>query len=364
MTVQGSRVDALVDCFARHGSAALIANLSTRVERLDLNGHVFPITINDGGRPGNCYICNPVTGYTDYAIEETRNFVSHPLLRRGLVGLIRATAPVLRATGLDRSVHVNNWLFSTNPAPDIDRATAAAMRDGLVARFPAHGLLIRSLNTYADQAALDALGAEGFTLLPSRQIYLFDGCATGAATKDMKRDRALLRKTPLQMVGNDGFGPGDFEQSARLYAQLYLDKYTALNPQYTATFLAEMHRAGLLCMEGFRDADGRLAAVGGRFVYGRTLTQPLLGYDTSRPQKDGLYRLITATAQRDAMDEGLLFNMSAGAAGFKRLRGAVPAVEYSAVYTRHLPGGQRRATAVISGLLTRIGIPLLQRFEL
>ncbi len=243
------------------------------------------------------------------------------------------------------------------------------MRESLTARFPDHAILLRSLNTYADGAALEALRAEGFQLVPSRQVYLFDGREPPRPSVDMKRDARLLRTTPpLTTVGNAAFTPHDYVRCAELYRLLYLQKYTPpLNPQYTAAFIAEMHRRGLIHLEGLRGKDGDLVAFGGRFQYGQTLTQPpLLGYDTGRPQKDGLYRLITAMAQHSATEQGLLFNMSAGgAAGFKRHRGAVPAIEYSALYVRHMPPLRHRlALRAVTGILSGIGVPLLQRFEL
>lgn len=364
MTEGAPRLGAFVDCFNRHPVEGLIRNLTTHVAQLDVAGQAFPITVNEGNQSGNCYICDPVTGYIDYAVEETRNFATNPLLRIGLTNMIRAAAVVVRASGLDRAVHVNNWLFSTNPAPAITDTTASALRDQLVARFAGHAIILRSLNTYSDKSALGALIDAGFHVLPSRQIYLFDGRAPVRLSKDMKNDRALLRKTSLEEISNDAFAPADYARCIRLYEQLYLEKYTPLNPQYTATYLAEAHKLGILQLQGLRCADGTLVAVGGRFQYGHTLTQPLLGYDTTLPQKEGLYRLITAMAQRDAMAKGLLFNMSAGAAAFKRNRCAVPAIEYSAVYIRHLSYRRRIATHTVAKVLSAVGVPLLKRYEL
>ena len=120
----------------------------------------------------------------------------------------------------------------------------------------------------------------------------------------------------------------------------------------------------MLTLQGLRSATGELVAVGGRFQYAHTLTQPLLGYDTTRPQSEGLYRLITHIAQRDAKTEGLLFNMSAGAAGFKRNRCAVPAIEFSAVYTRHLSRKRRMAVRCVASILSGVGVPILKRYKL
>ena len=353
-----------VDLFTQQPVHRLIANLSTQVETIDLAGQSVPMTVNDGAGQGNCYICDPVTGYIDYAIEEKRNFVNQPLLRQALTGLIRCASPLVRATGLSQGVQVNNWLFSTNPAPRIDRSAAAAMRDDLTARFPGHAILLRSLNTYADAVTLGATAAEGYLLIPSRQIYLFDGRIAQPLSRDMRNDRRLLRKTSYDIVPNDGFVAEDYVRCAGLYDLLYLEKYTPLNPQYTAGFISQMHQRGLLELEGLRDANGTLVAFGGRFQIGHTLTQPLLGYDTALPQQHGLYRMITAMAQQAALDRGLLFNMSAGAAGFKRHRRAVPAIEYSAVYARHLPMRRQIALRAVAAVLSGVGVPLLQRYQL
>lgn len=359
------KVRAFVEGFRENSVPALIKNLRTQVALTKIAGRAYPITLNDGGDPGNCYIANPVTGYIDYALDETRNFAATPMLRQAIGGVIRASAPLVRATGLDNAVHVNNWLFSTNPAPDLDRETAEHIRDEMIARYSDKAVIIRSLNTIADAGSLATCKAAGFRLLPSRQIYIFqpDSARQGMTTA-MKQDRAKLRNTPYHWVGNDAFVDNDYARCAELYGLLYLRKYTPLNPQYTGAYVRQMHHRGLMELQGFRDQDGKLIAVTGLFENGNTLTQPIVGYDTGLPQKDGLYRMVMALAQDHALKKGLFFNMSAGAAEFKRRRGAVPAIEYSAVYVDHLARSRRWSCYAVETLLRRIGVPILQRFEL
>jgi hypothetical protein len=355
-----------VAIFQRNPAPELIGNLVTEVGQITVAGRVYPITLNGRGEEGNCYICNPVTGYIDYAIDETRNFAAHPALRRMVRGLIRGLSPLVRASGLDHQVQINNWLFSTNPVPRLDRSAAAEMRAQLVRDYPDRALVLRSLNELADCASLEALQAEGFVLLPARQVYIFSGeSEEGRVSPNRRRDLQALARTALTLVENEDFCEADYEGCARLYAQLYLEKYTALNPQYTGLFIAEMHRAGLLRLRGLRNPeDGRLLAVTGMFENGRTLTQPIVGYDTARPMGEGLYRMVMAMAQEHAQDEGLFFNMSAGAAAFKRHRQARPVIEYTAVFVEHLPRVQRFAVAMMALVLRRVGVPLLRRFEL
>ncbi|HXR93366.1 MAG TPA: hypothetical protein VN750_24120, partial [Steroidobacteraceae bacterium] len=78
----------------------------------------------------------------------------------------------------------------------------------------------------------------------------------------------------------------------------------------------------------------------------------------------GLYRLLMATVYEQAAVRSSRINLSAGAAQFKRLRGGVGTIEYSAVYTRHLPANRRRAVGLLGMLARRIGEPCMRRFKL
>jgi hypothetical protein len=356
-------VEAFVQLFNEVPVRDLVRNLTVAVQTFVIAGRSFPLTLNDRSEAPNCYICCPSSAYIDYAIDETRNFVSSPLLQRAIRMLIGLCAPLVRASGLDHQVQVNNWLYSTNPVPLLDPRVVTEMRDDLTARFPDRAVLIRSLNEIADPSTIAALKAEGFRMLAARQIYIFAGRGS-AMTNDMKRDRKLLRTTPFERVGDADFTEVDYARAEALYRKLYLDKYTPLNPHYTARYIGEMHRRGILKLAGLRRPSGELVAVAALSRNGRTLTQPIVGYDTSLPVSEGLYRMMMAIAQDHATAHGLFFNMSAGAAAFKRLRGAVSTVEYNAVYAGHLPRRQRAAVRIMEFVLAKIGIPLLRRFEL
>ena len=97
---------------------------------------------------------------------------------------------------------------------------------------------------------------------------------------------------------------------------------------------------------------------------GGLLTAPVVGYRTDLPKRLGLYRMLMALAMAEAAARHLSFNISAGAAGFKRSRGALPAIEYTAAFVAHLPLRERLATALLSGLLNAIGVPIMRRHAL
>ena len=91
---------------------------------------------------------------------------------------------------------------------------------------------------------------------------------------------------------------------------------------------------------------------------------PLLGYDTSLPRSLGLYRMLSALSSDDALLRRALVHDSAGVSEFKQNRGAVPCLEHLAVFDRHLPRVRRAPWRALRLLMDRVGVPLIERFDL
>jgi len=338
-----------------------IANLDAEVHCIDAGPHALPVTLSSP-REGNAWVVSPATTYGRYAVEESERLAprwARPPLRAATAWATRE----MKATGLDRGVSVNNWLLSTNMYPPLEASMVATLRDRCIGRWPASALWLRSLNRVQHGPWLDALVAAGFQLIPTRQVYLFQDLRT-TCRSNLKRDLALMHKTALKPVPHHDFLPADFARSERLYAQLYLEKYSALNPAYTARFLRAWHQAGLLHMHGWRDAEGQLQAVVGIFSQGDVSTAPIVGYNTALPQSLGLYRLLMAHAFRHAVEGRTVLHLSAGASGFKRLRGGLPAIEYSAVHARHLPARARKFLWMLHVITSGFGVPLMKWMKL
>ena len=338
-----------------------VANLDAEVHQVEAGPYSFPATL-ELPCESNAWVVSPATTYCRYAVEESER-LAPAWLRPPLRAATAWAAREMQITGLGCAVSVNNWLISTNLYPPIEAPMVEILRDHGIARWSTSALWFRSLNWVQHGPWLDALIAAGFQLIPTRQVYLFQDLKT-SRNKDLRRDLALMRKTALQPVAHQEFEPADFARSERLYAQLYLEKYSTLNPAYTAEFLRTWHHAGLLRMAGWRDADGQMQAVVGIFSQGDVSTAPIVGYNTGLPQSLGLYRLLMAQAFRHAIENQTLLNLSAGASGFKRLRGGMPAIEYSAVYARHLSLRSRRFLWTLHALTSYFGVPLMKWMKL
>lgn len=359
-----SRNTAALVAMAQRHRGAMVDNLETAIEALATSLGDVPVTRNEG-RANTCYVCCPSVAYIDYALSELRHFEGNAGLSLALHGLVTLARPVIAATGIDRHLQLNNWLLATNPALPLGGPELETLTRKLVASHPRHAVIWRSLNEYSDTEQIARATACGYDLFPARQIYLFDCRTTEPAVhRDEKRDRVLLAKGDYEVVEPDQILPSDHARMAELYAMLYLDKYTRLNPQYSAAFIAEAQRSGMMLFQGLRSPEGRLDGMVAFFDLGGVMTAPMVGYDTSMPQQLGLYRRLMAIGMQRARQRRMLFNMSGGAASFKRNRGAIPAIEYAAVHTRHLPAGQRAACWIVRTILERVGPALLRRFEL
>ncbi|WP_204270366.1 hypothetical protein, partial [Klebsiella aerogenes] len=65
-----------------------------------------------------------------------------------------------------------------------------------------------------------------------------------------------------------------------------------------------------------------------------------------------------------AQERGARLNGSAGAAQFKRNRGATGVIEYMAVAADHLPWRRRAVLGLMATVLDRLAVPMMKRRRL
>lgn len=353
-TPEGEYARRYLEPLMRDGSAVHVANVRTRIGVARVDDLVLPVTVNDAEWE-NSYVCSPYNHYVTYAREELRN-LRRPLAERALGVVLDVLGRFLRWGELNRVAHVGNWLVSTNLYPPLGPGQVRRLTREVLAAFPRHAVVWRSVNPGPLRAALSA---QGYRPVASRQLYRLDPAHLNhAARRRWARDARLLAEGPYDVVEP---GIEDLPRVKALYDLLYLEKYSRHNPQFTVRFLA----AGNFELRALRHrATGRLDGVAGYFVRDGVLTTPILGYDTALPQAVGLYRMLNVVVLQAALARGLRVNMSSGAANFKRSRGARPEVEVSMVLDRHLPPRRRLAWSVVALLANRVAVPLMRRLRL
>ncbi len=349
----------------QQGTAYFVENANTKLLLMLIDERIMlPLTINTGEYE-NSYVCSPYTHYVTYAQEEL-SVLKQPLLERLLASSIAAFGLFCQASRINRVVHVNNWLLSTNLYPQLTAEQVRAVISFLKKRFPRYAIVFRSLNARCYQLMIEACQQEGCKLVPSRQVYLVrpgePQTLPQKARWQLRRDSTLFEKHGYTIVESRDLSETDIPRIVELYNMLYLDKYSRCNPMLNANYIKLALDKGILTILALKKNE-RIDAVLGYFFRAGVMTTPLFGYDTTVPQQVGLYRMLTVALFQQAERNGQLLNCSSGAANFKRVRGAVGEIEYSAVYDHHLPLYRRLIWSLLASLLQNIGVPLLKKYK-
>ncbi|WP_315793374.1 GNAT family N-acetyltransferase [Paenibacillus sp. BIC5C1] len=364
-TEDGRYARAYLEPMMLQGTQGFMVNVSTTLLIARIDDLVLPLTVNDAEYE-NSYVCSPYTHYVRYAKQELM-LLRKPLLEKGLSVLLSAVGWGMQRSQINKVVHINNWLLSTNLYPAMSGEQAVCLLEAVKERYPEHAVIYRSLCPGLHSDLTEKLKQAGSLLIPSRQIYLFrandPNFGNAKSRWLLKRDYELLTKHGYEFVSEADLTEKDIPRIAELYKLLYLDKYSYDNPQFSEQFIATAKASGALSLYGLRK-EGRIDAVMGYFCRNGVMTTPLFGYDTALPQSIGLYRMLSACLIGQARENGHLLHESAGAAQFKRNRGAVSDFEYSAVYERHLPMSRRWCWLLLERLLNRVGVPLMRRMKL
>lgn len=362
---EGDYARRVLTALASHGTRRYIANVAAEMQVVVTGDAVLPVAVVDGQirLPFASYVTSPTVHYVDYALREMEvEMPGRPWLRRLASPLLESLRSLLARARAERAVYVNNWLLSTNLYPALQASHVRDLRDALVRRFPDHLLVFRSVNDSLNaDLGHDLLGL-GFRPIFSRQVYVLDpGNGEYLRKKSFQKDRSLARRTPYRWLDADTLTADDAPRLRQLYDDLYLDKYSRYNPQFTDDFFRSALRERWLTFFAL-ERDGRLGGVLGFVERHGTMTTPLIGYDRAVPDEQGLYRLLSWKLIDEAQRRGLILHQSSGASAFKRHRGSVASIEYSYVHDAHLPPGRRRPWQLLEWLTRRALVPLMRRY--
>lgn len=343
----------------KHGTANLIGNIASRPLLLRYGELRLPVTVEDCTL-GQSYVVSPHSNYVLYARDEI-DILDLRLGRTVALGVLGLLDALLKGLEINRTVHLNNWMLSTNLHGDWNGEGLAKMRAHLTEEFPDLMPVIRSLDPWSCPQLLDAVKRDGWVLMPARQIWVTDDLKRDWKKRNnTQNDRRALKKSGFTVDEPQSIDTADAERIAQLYRALYVERYSAINPVFTADFVKVAAQSGLLRFKLVRCEKGEIVAVCALREAGSIATVPFLGYDLTRPQSEGLYRIACYIATHDAMEAGLRFNGSAGAAEFKTRRGAYGQIEYMAVYVDHLPFKRRVGVKGLAAILRSVLTPMLK----
>lgn len=320
-----------------------LKNADVRFDQVDIDGEAVSVAVPQAHN--RCWLTSLCTAIGPMAREEARRAMQGPELW-GALALSHIMETVARALRVDHIAFAEHCLLSTSlygQSPIVVRA------EKLIAHYPDHAIVVRSLTA----------PPPGHVIWPFRLVWIIEDIERDwAPRRDSQRDLTILKN--MNCVSRHFRKTIDDARLALcldLYRGLYIDTYSAFNPDYTAEGVTALMQAGKLDVHTL-EADGEIIAFSAAHDDGETLTLPLVGYDRTRPQADGLYRAMMAHMAQYALSQRLTLNLSAGAPHFKRHRGAKPWMEYLLIIDGHLPVwrrlGYRLIAAVLKALEPRI----------
>jgi hypothetical protein len=189
------------------GTAAFVANVNVTMQVVRAGAVTLPITVGPPASATTSYVASPFNQYVTYAGEEMRE-LRRPLAVGTARLLLQLAGGWLQRAEIDRTVMVNNWLLSTNLYPVLTGSEIEAVHRLLLACFPAHTLLWRSVDGQANPGLLAQLQTLGYRPIFSRQIYYQDVRNRELLRKkQVKIDLAKLRKSTYRVLTHEEIPP-------------------------------------------------------------------------------------------------------------------------------------------------------------
>ncbi len=311
-----------------------------------------PLIASDGSR-GCASMFSPTAHYLDYPLLEMGRS-SSPARRATYSALGLPWKAMFRATAFDKVVYVNHWLLNGGPPLELGHIDLADLLERVKESHPGHALVFSGVvPELAPRLAL-FLGALGGRAVQSRIVHLLDtsepvgGLSRRGVREKRNVDRRLYESRTLDRTTDRNALLAEAGRMAELYSELYVRKYSAMNPQYTEDFFRLIIESEEFHVNGWHD-DGRLEAFNIRLIQGGVNHWSICGYDMSAPKRKGLFRLIAAEDLLGPGDFNVI-NWGGGNSSFKKFRGARPALEYDLVFDDHLPLRRRIPWRVVREL--------------
>ena len=333
------------------GPLRFIDNADVQLRIALCGNELVPLVVTTRG-PENSETCDLRGHYVRYVPMQFRQRGRRWAARWARLRNIPAAA-LMTLGGLDRVVYVHNYLFSTNPRLRLEASQIRALTKALVEAYPAHLLLVRSVNPWMEGVTCEALREAGFRMTRSRTVHLFDPRSSRVTQRrNWKVDRKLLERTRYRTISDPERLVAAAPRLTELYRSLYLVKHPQANPALNTRFFQHVLSQRTWEFAAF-ETDGTVDSFVSWFVDRDHLVGSAIGYDLTRPRSAGLYRLAMAFLLERARERGLPINLSAGADGFKLGRGSRAVPEFDAVYDHHLPWRSRFALGYLRSASNR-----------
>jgi len=335
-TKEGALAKSFLLPLIKEGPEAFIQNAKTKLCVLALDDLIIPLTVNES-EYNNCYL---LSSY--FIVHQLKDKFQNSsfLLKLLLKPLIALLSKILKLFKINKVVIINNWLMTTNLYPDLTDSQIKSITHCLKKKFPDHYYMFRSVNTYKNATTYNALNLEKFRLIPCRNVFLYDPSKENQLTqhqlRKQKKDTNKLKNKKYEVELAHSLSDAEITHLLHLYQNIYMDKYTKYSPLYTEKYLKNAVENGSIQLKLLKK-EGKIYGVTGFLQKNGYILVPFFGYDTSVPQEEGLYRMLSSVIIDEINRVKLISHQGSGAGQFKKWRGFFEHLEYVAIFDHHLP---------------------------
>ena len=342
----------------REESNIFFKNIAATFIIIKIGDTVIPSSINDEVGE-NSYVCSPYSYFGKYPLDCLKNSPKK-FLKFAATRLYQGFSHILKRTGIDKSIIINNWLFATNLMPTLSMSTIEKLCQKLSQVYPNHSLVVRCIDPLTSFETFQNLQKLNFKMIASKQIFIAYPDKV-IKSRIFKSDFKLLQNSNLDIEHIAKFTDMELARVLDLYTEVYVGKYSNLNPKYTTRFLRHLQDSKFMNFIVLRQNQKIVGVVGYYSLHGM-MNCPIFGYDMSIPQSHGLYRQLSTVLMLEAQKQGLIFHQSAGASMYKTIRKATALIEYQAVYSQNLSLPKKLTWQMLSSLSNNFGIPIMKKY--
>ena len=342
----------------KNGVKKYIKNIETDLKILKIDDVLLPVNINEREYE-NSYTSSLYAHYIAYAKEELWE-LKNPISEFICKIVLDIFGQCFKLFKINKAVYVNNWFLSTNLYLDLTKEQYKRITKFLKENYPDHAIIFRSLNDKLNKNEISNFKDLGYKMLGSRQVYIFDY----DKRKKLNSKKRYKLNYDINLIQKGNFKISDInsdeaENVINLYNQLYLNKYSNYNPQFSTEFVSYSFKNNLINFKALYKGE-KMYGVIGYYMRNNIMTTPILGYDMSVPQKDALYRMLSAQIILESEAQKCCINMSSGASQFKIQRGSEAVLEYSAILYSHLSVFRKSGYNLLLFVMNKIAIPIMR----
>ena len=321
---------------------------------------ILPITINEG-EYDNSFVCSPYSYFISYARQSLDSFPP-TWFYQSMDALLRVFGSLFRKLQFNKVVIVNNWLYATNLYPPLNPSQLLKITQFLQETFPDHTIVFRSIDPCTNPTCYQELQKIGFNYVASRQIFFLNANDSSFfESRLFKSDLKLLKNSGYEVIDSKEIKEEDIPRLLKLYRDLYIGKYSTLNPQFNEEYLHLALKHHVLHFKALKK-EGRIDGVIAYVECSGKMYCPFFGYDRDLPKENSLYRILSTVLMCEAHERKLFFHQSSGASMFKKMRKAQDCIEYHAIYNKHLKISRRIPWIMLRSLYNTIGKIYMKRY--